>query len=80
MIRVTDKIYVLYITSEEMSKRWNAVLEVGAGWITQSSHKIFNILDYTQNRSKDSSSMCMMPSLILLVCHLGSLFKGDCGS
>jgi hypothetical protein len=42
----TDKIYVLYITSEEMSKRWNAVLEVGAGWITQSSHKIFNILDY----------------------------------
>ncbi|CAC9471860.1 FIG00774806: hypothetical protein [uncultured Gammaproteobacteria bacterium] len=42
----TDKIYVLYITSEEMSKRWNAVLEVGAGWITQGSHKIFNILDY----------------------------------
>jgi len=37
------KLFVIYITSEAMSKSWNAVSEVGAGWITQSSNKIFNI-------------------------------------
>jgi hypothetical protein len=38
-----QKIYVIYITSENMGKSWGAVSEVGAGWITQVSHKIFNI-------------------------------------
>lgn len=38
-----QKIYVIYITSENMGNSWGAVSEVGAGWITQVSHKIYNI-------------------------------------
>jgi len=30
------KIFVIYVTSQDMALSWGAVLEVGAGWITQS--------------------------------------------
>jgi hypothetical protein len=36
-----QKIYVLFVTSEKMSKEWNSIIEVGAAWITQSYHIIF---------------------------------------
>jgi hypothetical protein len=36
-------IYVLFITSENTKKSWGAITEVGAAWITQIDHKIFNI-------------------------------------
>ena len=39
----TKKIFVIYVTSKKMSESWNAVVEVGAGWITKSDHKVFNI-------------------------------------
>lgn len=39
----TQKIYVIYVTSEDMGKSWGAISEVGAGWITAVNHKIFNI-------------------------------------
>lgn len=38
-----QKIYVVYVTSEDMGKSWGAVSEVGAGWITAVNHKIFNL-------------------------------------
>lgn len=38
-----EKMFVIYVTSDEMAKAWGAVTEVGAGWITQSNHDIFNI-------------------------------------
>lgn len=38
-----QKIFVLYVTSDDMASSWNAVAEVGAGWITKMDHKIFNI-------------------------------------
>lgn len=38
-----QKIFIVYVTSDDMAKSWFAVTEVGAGWITQSDHKIFNI-------------------------------------
>jgi hypothetical protein len=41
------KIFVIYVTSDEMSKKWFPVTEVGAGWITQSKHEIFNIHQHT---------------------------------
>ncbi len=41
------KIYVIYVTSNEMAKSWAAVSEVGAGWITQSKHDIFNVSGHT---------------------------------
>jgi hypothetical protein len=39
----TQKIFVLFITSENTKKSWGAIIEVGASWITQIDHKIFNI-------------------------------------
>lgn len=39
----SQKIYVVYVTSEDMGKSWGAISEVGAGWITAVNHKIFNI-------------------------------------
>ena len=47
------KIFVIYVTSDEMSKRWFPVTEVGAGWITQSKHEIFNIHDHKPQRPLD---------------------------
>lgn len=45
-----EKIFVIYVTSHNMDKSWGAVVEVGAGWITQSSHRVFNIYDYTPKK------------------------------
>lgn len=39
----TQKIFVLFITSENTKRSWGALTEVGAAWITQIDHKIFNI-------------------------------------
>ncbi|OSQ42271.1 ATP-binding protein [Thalassospira alkalitolerans] len=42
----TEKIFVLYVTSEQMSKSWGAVSEVGAGWIAKSDHDVISIDSY----------------------------------
>ncbi len=39
----TQKLYVLFVTSENTKVSWGAITEVGASWITQIDHKIFNI-------------------------------------
>lgn len=39
----TQKLYVLFVTSENTKISWGAITEVGASWITQIDHKIFNI-------------------------------------
>jgi len=39
----TQKIFVLFVTSENTKVSWGAITEVGASWITQVDHKIFNI-------------------------------------
>ncbi len=39
----TQKIFVLFVTSENTKVSWGAITEVGASWITQIDHKIFNI-------------------------------------
>nr|WP_321499456.1 ATP-binding protein [uncultured Dethiosulfovibrio sp.] len=38
-----QKIYVLFITSQNTKQSWGAITEVGASWITKIDHKIFNI-------------------------------------
>lgn len=38
-----QKIYVLFVTSENTKLSWGAITEVGAAWITQIDHKIFNV-------------------------------------
>lgn len=49
----TEKIYVIYVTSESMSKSWAAVSEVGAGWITKSEHDIFNVNGHSPKKPLD---------------------------
>ena len=38
-----QKIFVLFVTSENTKASWGAITEVGAAWITKIDHKIFNI-------------------------------------
>lgn len=38
-----QKIFVLFVTSENTKISWGAITEVGASWITKIDHKIFNI-------------------------------------
>lgn len=40
----TQRIYVLFVTSENFKKSWGALTEVGAAWITQIDNKIFNLI------------------------------------
>jgi len=39
----TQKIFVLFVTSQNTKVSWGAITEVGAAWITRIDHKIFNI-------------------------------------
>ncbi|HGS4861870.1 TPA: ATP-binding protein [Vibrio cholerae] len=48
-----EKMYVIYVTSNEMGGSWAAVSEVGAGWITKNQHDIFNINKFTPKRPLD---------------------------
>jgi hypothetical protein len=45
-----EKIFVIYVTSEDMAASWFAVTEVGAGWITRKSHEIFNLNNHQPKR------------------------------
>lgn len=40
-----QKPYIFFITSAKMGKSWGAVTEVGACWITEADHKVFNLYD-----------------------------------
>ena len=49
----TQKIYVIFITSHNTKKSWGALTEVGAAWITQIEHKIFNITNFRPEHPLD---------------------------
>lgn len=51
-----QKMYVIYVTSLDMRQSWGAIVEVGANWITQMNHKIFNIEGYRPEQPLDNSS------------------------
>ncbi len=38
-----EKMYVVFVTSENTKRSWGAIAEIGASWITQIDHKIFNV-------------------------------------
>lgn len=70
----TQRIFVLFITSENTKVSWGAITEVGAAWITQIDHKIFNIRPFRpehplndemqwQSTSRDSSGELWMDPL-----------------
>lgn len=42
----TQKIFALFVTSENTKQSWGAITEVGASWITQIDHKIFNVYPF----------------------------------
>lgn len=48
-----EKIFVVFITSKDMGVAWGAVVEVGAAWITQADHQIFNIVGFTPHAPLD---------------------------
>lgn len=49
----TQKMYVIFVTSHNTKKSWGALTEVGAAWITQIEHKIFNIYDFRPEHPLD---------------------------
>ena len=48
-----QRIYVLFVTSDNTKKSWGATVEVGAAWITKVEHKIFNIPPYRPEKPLD---------------------------
>ncbi len=52
----TQKIYVLFVTSNKTKESWGALTEVGAAWITQIEHKIFNIYNFRPEHPLDDES------------------------
>ncbi len=49
----TQKMYVIFVTSKNTKSSWGALTEVGAAWITQIEHKIFNIHDFRPEHPLD---------------------------
>ena len=52
----TQKIYVLFVTSNDSKLSWGALTEVGAAWITGIEHKIFNIYNFRPEHPLDDES------------------------
>lgn len=48
-----EQIYVIFVTSHNTKSSWGALMEVGAAWITQVEHKIFNIYDFRPEHPLD---------------------------
>lgn len=51
-----QKIYVLFVTSDNTKVSWGAITEVGAAWITQIDHKIFNIHPFRPEHPLDDEA------------------------
>lgn len=49
----TQKMYVIFVTSHNTKSSWGALTEVGAAWITQVEHKIFNVRDFRPEHPLD---------------------------
>jgi hypothetical protein len=52
----TQRIFVLFITSANTKVSWGAITEVGAAWITQIDHKIFNIHPFKPEHPLDNAA------------------------
>lgn len=52
----TQKMYVIFVTSHNTKASWGALTEVGAAWITQVEHKIFNITNFRPEHPLDDES------------------------
>lgn len=52
----SQKIFVIFVTSENTRASWGAITEVGASWITKVDHKIFNISPFQPGHPLDNAS------------------------
>jgi len=52
----TQKIFGIFVTSENTKVSWGAITEVGAAWITQIDHKIFNIHPFRPEHPLDDEA------------------------
>lgn len=51
----TQKIFTIFVTSDNTKQSWGAITEVGAAWITQIDNKIFNIHPFRPEHPLDDS-------------------------
>jgi hypothetical protein len=76
----TQKIFVLFVTSENTKRSWGAVTEVGAAWITQVDNKIFNIFPFRpehplndevqwQSTNRENGRLWMLPLNADVLCQ-----------
>jgi hypothetical protein len=52
----TQKIFVLFVTSQNTKKSWGAITEIGASWITKVDHKIFNVEPFKPEHPLDNDT------------------------
>jgi len=50
-----QKIFVLFVTSENTKASWGAITEVGAAWVTKIDHKIFNVSPFRPEHPLDDA-------------------------
>ena len=50
-----QKIYVIFVTSENIVSSFGTMAEIGAAWITKSGHSIINISGFTPQKPLDDS-------------------------
>lgn len=78
----TQKIFVIFVTSDNTRKSWGAITEIGASWITQIDNQIFNIHPFrpehplddevqwqTTNRSPENEDLWMTPLSADIFCQ-----------
>jgi len=52
----SQKIFAIFVTSENTKASWGAVTEVGAAWITQIDHKVFNLHPFRPEHPLDDEA------------------------
>lgn len=50
-----QRIYVLFVTSDNTKNSWGAMVEIGAAWITKVDHRIFTIAPYRPEKPLDDT-------------------------
>lgn len=52
-----EKMFVIFVTSNNTPNSWGAMIEIGAAWITQIDNKIFNISPYRPEHPLDDEHL-----------------------
>lgn len=52
-----EKMFVVFVTSNNTPESWGAMIEIGAAWITQIGNKIFNISPYRPEHPLDDEHL-----------------------